>query len=93
MGSSEGRKQRGQARVSFGAAASVLRDPLALTIFDTEHSAGGEARWVTIGMASTGACLVVIHTWDDIGPNSARVRIISARKATQQEQKHDQEGR
>ena len=79
--------------VSFGVATGVLRDPLAVTIFDTGHSVAGDDRWVTIGMASSGACLVVIHTWEEIGPNSARVRIISARKASKQEQRVVQEGR
>jgi uncharacterized DUF497 family protein len=71
--------------VPFGVAATVLRDPLAVTVFDADHSAADAERWVTIGMASSGACLVVIHTWEDIGKNSARVRLISARKATKKE--------
>jgi uncharacterized DUF497 family protein len=79
--------------VSFGVAASVLRDPLAVAIFDSEHSGEGEVRWVTIGTASTGGLFVVIHTWEDIGPNSAKVRILSARKATKQEQRNYQEGK
>ncbi|MFN0165554.1 MAG: BrnT family toxin [Bryobacteraceae bacterium] len=73
--------------VSFGDAASVFRDPLAVTIFDAGHSSAGDDRWVTIGMASNGASLVVIHTWEDLGSNTARVRIISARKATKAEQR------
>ena len=73
--------------VSFGDAASVFRDPLAVTIFDTGHSTAGDDRWVTIGMASTGGCLIVVHTWEDLGSNTARARIISARKATKAEQR------
>jgi uncharacterized protein len=36
--------------ISFPLCTSVFRDPLALTIYDAEHS-GGEERRVTIGKA------------------------------------------
>ncbi|HRH82095.1 MAG TPA: BrnT family toxin [Thiobacillaceae bacterium] len=35
--------------VSFAQAASVLLDPLALTVFDTSHSQD-EERWFTLGL-------------------------------------------
>ena len=38
--------------VGFGRAATVLLDPLALTIPDDEHSET-EARWITIGRDTT----------------------------------------
>ena len=47
--------------VSFRLASSVLRDPLALTIFDAEHSTY-EDRWVTVGRAANGQTLVVVHS-------------------------------
>ena len=70
--------------VSFEQAATVFRDPLALSVYDAEHSAG-EPRWATLGHSESGALLVVIHTFADTGASAAQVRIISARKATKQE--------
>jgi uncharacterized protein len=66
--------------VSFAVAATVLRDPLSLTVFDAEHS-GDEERWITIGRAANGQLLLVVHTWADTGGSSAQARIISAREA------------
>lgn len=48
--------------VSFIMASTILRDPLAVTTFDDAHN-GTEERWITIGRAVTGECLVVVHTW------------------------------
>ncbi len=70
--------------VTFAEAATVLTDPLALTVFDAEHSET-EERWFTLGMASQGKLLAVSHTFQPTGPTSARVRIISARQATRRE--------
>lgn len=70
--------------ISFRLAASVLRDPLALTIFDKEHS-DFEERWLTLGQASNGQYLVVIHTFQYIRLTDVIVRIISARKAERDE--------
>lgn len=70
--------------VSFRLAASVLRDPLAVTIFDDAHS-DNEERWVSIGQAENGQTLVVIHTAQWSGPDEIKVRIISARKAVREE--------
>jgi uncharacterized DUF497 family protein len=53
--------------VSFQEAMSVFLDPLARTIADPDH--GAEERWVTIGEASTGNLLVVVHTWREMEPN------------------------
>ena len=64
---------------------------MATTIFDDGHSTPEETRWITTGRAADTTCLVVIHTWQDLGANAARVRIISARKATRYEEK-DYEG-
>ena len=70
--------------VSFRLATSVFRDPLALTIFDDEHSEN-EERWVTLGRAENGQTLVVIHTSQWIETAEIKVRIISARKADRDE--------
>jgi uncharacterized protein len=72
--------------VSFERACEVFRDPLALTRYDENHSET-EERWVSVGRSETGALLVVIHTFEDLGGNEARVRIISARPATANEQR------
>lgn len=66
--------------ISFRLATSVFRDPLALTIFDEDHSAN-EERWVSIGCAEGGQTLVVVHTSEWTSPTEIKVRIISARKA------------
>jgi uncharacterized DUF497 family protein len=70
--------------VSFRLATSVFHDPLALTLFDEEHSAH-EERWVTLGHAENGQYLVVVHTSQWHGARDIKVRIISARKADRQE--------
>lgn len=72
--------------VRFEAGVSVFRDPRACSIFDTDHS-GDEERWITLGMASNGAILVVHHTFAKVDEESVTVRIISCRKATKREQK------
>ena len=75
------RKKHG---VSFEVAASVFRDPRAMSMYDAGHSEK-EDRWVTVGLSTTGGLLVVHHTWKEIDRGHVRVRIFSSRKATQQE--------
>ena len=70
--------------VSFRLATSVFRNPLALTIYDAEHSEH-EERWVTLGRAENQQTLVVVHTSDWSKPAEIKVRIISARKADRDE--------
>jgi uncharacterized protein len=65
--------------VSFIEAASVLDDPLALTIDDRLHSIG-EPRYLTIGYSDRHRILVVVYT-----ERGDTVRIISARPATAKE--------
>ena len=77
--------------ISFQHATTVLKDPLAISIFDDEHSAG-EERWVTLGVSSTGIVLVVVHTMEQTGPDSSDVRLISARRATRAEMRDYREG-
>jgi uncharacterized protein len=72
--------------VAFDQAATVLADALALTVFDADHSQD-EERWFTLGLAANGKLLAVAHTYTATGPDSARVRIISAREATKQERR------
>lgn len=47
--------------VTFAEAATVLLDPLALTVFDDEHSQE-EDRWFTLGTSSDDKLLAVAHT-------------------------------
>jgi uncharacterized protein len=70
--------------VSFAAAAAVFRDPLAVSIFDEEHSRD-EERWITIGRGILDTVLVVVHTFGDTGPGEVSIRIISVRPATSRE--------
>lgn len=72
--------------VSFELATTVFGDRLAKTILDEEHGES-EERWVTLGQAKNGELVVVIHTHQEIGTNSAEVRIISARRATKPERR------
>ena len=69
--------------VTFAQAAAVLKDPLALTVFDSAHNEV-EERWFSLGMAD-GKLLAVSHTYRATGPVSAQVRIISARPSTRSE--------
>jgi uncharacterized DUF497 family protein len=72
--------------VSFGEAATVFRDPLAITIDDPIHSIG-ESRFVTIGRSVVGTTLVVIHS-----DHEESIRIISARRASRSERSTYEEG-
>jgi uncharacterized DUF497 family protein len=71
--------------VTFAEAATVLLDPLALTVFDEEHSQE-EDRWFTLGASSDGRLLAVAHTFEEQSDSApATARIISARPATRRE--------
>lgn len=79
--------------VSFEQAATVLLDPLALSVFDAAHSQD-EERWFTLGTASDGKLLAVSHTYQANSPLEVKVRIISAREATRRErQQYEDEPR
>jgi len=77
-------------RVSFDRAAEVILDPLAVSIFDEEHSEH-EERWVSIGKDRRGSLLILIHTFLEVSPEECRIRIISARKANKRETKQYEE--
>jgi len=72
--------------VTFDQAATVFLDALALTVFDPAHSQS-EERWFTLGRDANGVLMAVAHTHQVTGPASARVRLISARAATQRERR------
>ena len=73
------RANLGKHRVTFQEAATVLRDPLAITIFDPDHSEE-EDRYITIGASARGRLLMVAHT-----DRGVRTRVISARELTRAE--------
>jgi uncharacterized protein len=70
--------------ITFEEAMSVFHDPLALSQLDDDHTTG-EERWTTIGLASPGNLVPVVHTWTEIDASSIAVRIISARRPTRNE--------
>ena len=71
-------------KVRFEHAATVFRDPLAISIFDNEHS-DYEDRWMTVGVYSIGNVLVVHHTFSERDALNVNIRIFSSRKATNRE--------
>lgn len=78
-------------QVSFERATTIFRDPHLLSIPDEDHSES-EERWITIGLDENGILLVLVHTFAKALANSARIRVISARKATKEETKNYEEG-
>ncbi len=72
--------------VSFDEAATVLLDPLALTVYDEAHS-DQEERWFTLGLDARGKLLAVAHTYEMTVLGNVRIRIISARIATPSERR------
>jgi uncharacterized protein len=55
-----------------------------LSVLDEQHS-DDEERWTTLGLDRTGTLLVICRTYREETGVSARVRLISARKATKNE--------
>ena len=66
--------------VSFELAATVFKDPFAVERLD-DRSDYGEKRLVIVGMATGHVLLFIAYT-----EREERIRIISARRATQHEQ-------
>jgi uncharacterized DUF497 family protein len=71
--------------ISFDEASTVFRDTLSLSIYDPLHS-DEEDRFVLIGNSHNNRLLVIVHT-----ERANRIRLISARKATQKERKQYEE--
>jgi uncharacterized protein len=72
-------------QVDFEEASTIFDDPQFITFLDGEHSQD-EERYITIGLSNKNRLLMVAHTErDDI------IRIISARKATENEETFYQE--
>jgi uncharacterized DUF497 family protein len=66
--------------IDFADAVTVFDDLNAITIDDSDHD---ELRFITVGIDAYARLLVVVYTW-----RGENIRIISARKATRQEQKY-----
>ena len=76
--------------VSFEMAATVFHDPRMRTIPDVEHS-GVEERWFSIGLASNRTLLSIAYVWQELSSVTTKIRLISARKATQPEARYYEE--
>ena len=76
--------------VSFELATTVFHDPRLLTLADLEHSEI-EERWFSIGWASNGAILSLVYLWGESDSAITKIRLISAREATQIEIRRYQE--
>ena len=85
------RKDRSNRRthgLSFGTAALVFDDPLALSRLDESSE---EERWQTVGKIGS-RIVFVVHTWPEPDARGDETgRIISARKATAHERKSYEE--
>ena len=68
-------------QVSFEEAKTVFDDPLFVIFADPDHSAE-ENRFLIMGTSNQGRLLVVAYT-----ERSQNIRLISARRATRQEQR------
>ena len=68
--------------VSFEEASTIFDDPDFISFLDEEHSLPDEERQITIGMSDKVRLLMAAHT-----ERKRRIRIISARKATKNEEK------
>lgn len=75
------RKNLRKHEVSFEEASSIFDDLMFITVLDEEHSAD-EERYITIGLSNKNRLLLVAHT-----DRNDRIRIISARKVTKNEEK------
>lgn len=76
--------------VPFELARTVFNDERLVTVADLDHS-DAEERWFSIGCASNGALLTVAYLWSEVAA-ATKIRLISARKATQTEIRYYQEG-
>ena len=70
-------------KISFNEATSVFSDDNARLIYDPDHSLE-EERFLLLGLSYKLKILIVVHCMKD---ESNEIRIISARKASQKEQK------
>ncbi|HEB27170.1 MAG TPA: BrnT family toxin [Porticoccus sp.] len=74
--------------VSFEEAQSVFYDDLAVQFYDEDSS--DEERFLLLGMSNESRIIMVVHC--ERGDDGEELRIISARKATKNEQQYYQGG-
>ena len=74
-------------QVRFDEAQTVFLDPLAIDLYDEDHSEG-EDRFIRIGVSGKLKVLLVVYCLRD----ESHIRIISARKATAEERKVYEKG-
>jgi uncharacterized DUF497 family protein len=77
--------------VEFRSSMTVFLDPLARSRPEEDNS-DEETRWVTLGEASNGLLVVVVHTYVETTPDRINIRIISARRPTRHEARQYREG-
>ncbi|MBQ6654109.1 MAG: BrnT family toxin [Erysipelotrichaceae bacterium] len=70
-------------KVSFEEAVTVFYDEDAIIFDDPDHSDAAEERFLLLGFSSKSRMLIVCHCFRE---DNKRIRIISARKATTEEQ-------
>jgi len=78
-------------KIGFERAATIFRDRNLLSTPDEEHSEF-EERWITMGLDESGSLLVLSHKYESVSHGLSRIRIISARKATNKETEQYEEG-
>lgn len=83
MGRSKNIINKAKHKISFEEAGTVFYDDCALVIDDPDHSED-EERFIILGVSSKANLLVVCHCLRQSG---SVIRIISARKATKNEEK------
>jgi uncharacterized DUF497 family protein len=69
-------------KVGFEEASTIFEDPQFISFLDEEHSVEEEERYITIGLSNKIRLLMAAHT-----ERKKHIRIISARKATKNEEK------
>jgi len=74
-------------KVSFEEAQTVFEDKDARLIFDPDHSED-EARFILLGYSRHSRILTVVHCYRD---DEHTIRLISARRSTQKEEKQYRE--
>jgi len=72
--------------IAFERSATVFQDPLALSVYDQDHS-HTEDRWITMGRDRSDTLLTVHHTYKEQEADITTIRLFSARKSTRNESK------
>ena len=59
--------------VSFETATTLFSDLRLLTVADLEHSAPGDERWFSVGLADSGAMLSLTYQWTELSASQDKV--------------------